>query len=187
MKVLLVDNESTLIEKLQKLIPDKTVKINWDNLQNENPNKYNLIILSGSSSFPVDSNEERFSFEMGMVKSTNTPIIGICFGHEIIVKAFGGSLKKMEQRKKGLVQINVIEQHPIFNGVSSFTVYENHTFAANELGKHLTPLAMSDHGTAIVRHTTKMIYGFQFHPENYTKEAFGDDVFLSTYKLLLEK
>lgn len=180
-KILLIDNETTLLKKLQTLIPGEEIVRCWDNLDTEDPNTYDLIVLSGGSSFPIIGNEEKLSKEIELIKTTTTPIIGICFGHELIVHAFGGSLQKLSEKHKGVTTIDVQERHEIFGDLESFTVYENHTYAIDTCGPDLIPLASSDHSIAVVAHKTKPIFGFQFHPEHHTDTTLGDEIFMRAF------
>ena len=88
MKTLLIDNGSTLTAKLAELSPGNETVVEHGNIP-ENLNEFSLIILSGSSKFPVNGNESLFTKEIELIRTTNIPIVGICFGHELIAHAFG--------------------------------------------------------------------------------------------------
>lgn len=182
MKVFLVDNGTTLLEKLKKLIPGEESVVCFDAFSAEEAEKADVVILSGTSIGPLHGNEEKYQKEIEFIQNTNTPIIGICFGFELIVHAFGGTIKKLEEHEHGEVEIKVVEETGFFCGRESFTAFENHRYGADLLPEVFNVLAESDHGPEAISHKEKEIYGFQYHPENDTDKHFADEVFLNLFK-----
>lgn len=66
----------------------------------------------------------------------------------------------------------------------SIDAWENHRWVVEKLGPDLIGLARSKLGYEIIRHSTKPIYGFQFHPEMLTKETKGAVIFNNLVKLI---
>jgi GMP synthase (glutamine-hydrolysing) len=95
------------------------------------------------------------------------PVLGICYGMQLISLALGGVVLRPDQREYGPAEITVSEQHPLFAGMSATqAVWMSHgdrieamppgfrTIAANPA----TPFAaMAD--------DARRWYGVQFHPE----------------------
>ena len=185
MPVLLIDNETILLEKLKKLIPGREVIRAWDDLEGVTPNNYSLIILSGGSKFPVVGNEEALFSEMSLVQNAETPIIGICYGCEVIVRSSGGTLELMSEKERGIITIDIVEHDPIFNDKGALQVYESHRWRIKELPEHYVALAHSKHGIEAIRHTKRPIYGFQFHPEQCVNETDGDEIFMTLFQKLI--
>jgi GMP synthase (glutamine-hydrolysing) len=180
MKILLIDNGSTLLERLKVLIPGSEIVRRFDDLGNEYIDKYDLIVLSGGSLFELSNNEDKFSREINLVKNYKKPIIGICFGFEIIVTAFGGKLKKLEQKQTGLKEIDILDKD--FYNKSQIIVSENHQWGVDILPGVFEVLAKSESGPEIIKHRSLPIYGFQFHPENMLDKSDGDELFLKILK-----
>jgi GMP synthase-like glutamine amidotransferase len=184
MKVLLIDNETTLLEKLKRLIPGDEVVRRFDSFDSREAREFDIVILSGSSLGPLVENEDKFSQEMYFIKNTTKPLIGICFGFELIVRAFGGQLKKLEKKDQGIKSINILDDS--LYKKSTIKVYENHEWTVDKLPDVLDVSAESSAGPEIIKHKTLPIYGFQFHPENFVDELEGDEVFLQLFPQLQE-
>ena len=99
----------------------------------------------------------------------------------MIVEAFGGGLEKMPEKKAGIIDISVMRPDPLFAGKSILRVYENHSWRIKTLPPDFEVLAASDHAIEAIRHKTKSIYGFQFHPEQFVDQTDGDEVFLRIF------
>jgi GMP synthase (glutamine-hydrolysing) len=181
MKILLIDNGTTLLESLKKLIPGEEIVHCYDNLNNLNYEDFDLIILSGGSILNVESNQDKLQKEFEIIQNFKKPIIGICYGCEVIVKSFGGKLEKMNTSSKGIVDVSIISDNPIFANLEKIKVYENHIWKINEVPKDFNVLAESENSIEIIKHNQKEIYGFQFHPEHFMDKTQGDEIFLNLF------
>lgn len=185
MKTLLVDNGSIHIENLAKLAElnkcDVTI-INYKEIP-ENLTDYELVILSGSSDFNVNRDSDTFVKEIELIKS-GIPVIGICFGFELIVKAFGQEVTKMNVKVKGAVVINKLSEDTIFRDIENLEVFEAHRYGVEKIESSLIPLAESEYGIEIIKHQSLPIYGLQFHPEELTDKLTGDELFTNILESL---
>lgn len=181
MNVLLIDNGTTLLTKLKELIPGNEVVQCWNNFTPEAVEKADLIILSGSSQMPLVGNEEKFSAELSLIAQTRKPIIGICFGSELITIAFGGTLKQLPAAHKGVRSVELLDPD-VGIGKKEIQVYENHRWSIDTLPEHFTVIARSADGPEIIRHTSLPIWGMQIHPENHTNVTEGDEIFFHILK-----
>lgn len=173
MRILLVDNGSNLLPKLQKLIPDKEVTVTSDGI--ESINEYDLIVLSGG---PHNVSED-FNKEIDAIKS-GKPIIGICFGCELIASTFGGEIKELPEEQKGIYEITLEDAK--LGGPKKIKVYEGHKKFISKVPKEFEVLAKSEKGPEIIKHKNLPIYGLQFYPENLVDETDGDELFLNLLK-----
>jgi GMP synthase (glutamine-hydrolysing) len=176
MKILLVDNGTTLLGKLNKLIPGEESVIRFELFKPAQAKDFDVVILSGSSKYSPVENEEEFVEELKFIKESGKPIIGICFGCELIAKAFGGTLKKLEDKEKGERTITILDQGVI--NKKEIKVYESHEIAIDVLPDCFEVVAKSESCPEIIKHKTLSIFGLQFHPENFVDELEGDEVFL---------
>jgi GMP synthase-like glutamine amidotransferase len=181
MKTLLIDNGTTLLAQLQALLPGDELVATYDRIPVD-AHEYDVVILSGSSRFPIHGNEAALAAEIDFIRTVTIPVIGICFGHELIVHAFGGEIEYLGGSQKGMVEIAVTAPHPMFGDRTMFTVYENHQYGARALPSSLEPLAQAHDVVAVLKHKERPIYGFQFHPEHHTDTQYGDEVFLRLLK-----
>ena len=176
MKILLIDNGTKLLKKLEVLIPGVEVVKKFGNINPWDTDEYDLIVLSGSVGFSVLYNHNKFQKEINLIKSSTKPIIGMCFGCELVAYAFGGELKELSYRDKGIREIHIIDRK-LFKK-KTIKVYEGHRWVVSKLPPHFKVIAKSDEGIEAIKHETLPIYGFQFHPENFVDEAEGDELFL---------
>src|SRR5574343_356058 len=176
--VLLVDNGSVRIEELKRLLGAAVTTIPYSELPHVPVRDYGLIVLSGSSQYPVLGNEDRFAAEIELIRSTATPIIGICLGCELIVAALGGTLRDLGTKRSGVITIRPTSDSDTFlDSGYSFSVYEAHRWAVDQLPVGVSVIAASDHGPEILRHRERPLIGIRGHPEHLAKTTRGDELF----------
>lgn len=166
MQLLIIDNNTSYLDSLIKLIsPHSFSVIKWEDFKSHKLENYQLIILSGGHPNSVEYQHKLYEEEIKTILRSNIPILGICLGFELIVYAFGGRLRELPEKEKGEIEIEIISSDAILKNITSLKVYESHRWIAESLPKELIPLAKSKDGIEIVKHITRFIYGFQFHPE----------------------
>lgn len=171
-KILIVDNTTIHLDKLKKSLNGNRVNVEKYN-QIKNPEKYDLIILSGGGGFSVVNHKNEFKKEIKLIKNSKIPILGICLGAELIAISFGEKLEKLEIKNKGIIEIKKIKNDPLINNLpNKFKVYESHRWIIENC-KNLIPLAKSKKGSEIIKHPLKEIYGVQFHPEMFKNKTKG--------------
>lgn len=179
MRILLIDNGTTLLEKLKVLIPGEEIVRQPQCISIEESNGFDLIVLSGSRDLTVLYDGEYFKKEIELIQNTNVPIIGICLGCELISVAFGGTLKRMEERHTGIRKIDIIAGGLLHE--RSVEVYEGHRWITSDMPADFDIIATSFDGPEIIHHQTRHIWGLQFHPENFVDETEGDEIFMSVF------
>jgi GMP synthase (glutamine-hydrolysing) len=127
-----------------------------------------LVILTGSSALlSKPRTRELFRPEIDLVRKAQFPILGICYGHQIIGSAFGAPMRDLGQMLRGYEKISIVHKHPLFDGLpSDLVVAESHRQELTKVPDEFQHLAQSTRSKveAIV-HRFKPIYGVQFHPE----------------------
>lgn len=180
MKILLIDNGSGLLNKLKEIIPGDEIVLRPDTISPEDSVSFDLIILSGSKDLTVVYDSEHFKKEVELIKQTKTPIIGVCFGCEIIAVTFGGSLRRMDERHSGIRKIKSVSNNEIIGTKDGeiVNVYEGHRWIIDKVPNDFEVLATSEDGPEIIFHKNRPICGLQFHPENFVDQTAGDEIFL---------
>ena len=125
------------------------------------------IVLSGGPLSVYQKNKVKFNkkiIELGI------PILGICFGHQIISKVMGGKVKKSLSREFGLVKIKKINNSTLvknfFGKKNINNVWMSHADQVYKLPKEFKAIASSKNSKlTIIENSKKKIYGVQFHPE----------------------
>ncbi len=105
------------------------------------------------------------------------PILGVCLGHQAIVTAFGGVVRRNEQPCHGrATRVAVERRGALFAGVpDAFDAGRYHSLAAVEpLPESLVATARGDGLVMALEHRDEPVFGVQFHPESVlTKQGFA--------------
>jgi GMP synthase (glutamine-hydrolysing) len=96
--------------------------------------------------------------------SNSKPLLGICYGAEIIALALGGTIRKMPSHVHGMTAISVSSQNPLTAERESISAYESHGYCVARLPTGFKSLASSRFCEHEIFSSGK-IYGIQFHPE----------------------
>ena len=178
MKILIVDNGTSYLEKLKDLLVGHHLEVQeFGEVDLGRAGGFDFIILSGGHEFPVMGNENKFEKEIELILAGDIPMLGICLGFEIIAHTFGASLRLQENREKGFVDIYPVISSPLFRGINHFQVYESHRWVVDSVPDELIEIGRSDDGIEMIQHRDAPIFGFQFHPEMFVDETVGGDIF----------
>ena len=125
------------------------------------------IILSGGPLNVYQIN--KYSFDKKII-NLNIPILGICFGHQILSKLNGGRVKQSKHREFGLAKIyrknESLLTKNFFYKKKLKRVWMSHADQVSKLPKDFKVVASSTNSKfAIVENKQKKFYGIQFHPE----------------------
>ncbi len=128
------------------------------------------IILSGGPASVYASDAYHPSeniWELGL------PILGICYGMQLIAQHFGGEVVAAEHHEYGKAKLNIIKSDsPIFTDVpNNSIVWMSHGDRVEKLPQGFEAIANSDNSPyAAIANEDKKIYAFQFHPEVHHSE-----------------
>jgi anthranilate synthase component 2 len=103
-----------------------------------------------------------------------TPLLGVCLGHQGIGVAFGGAVVRAPQLMHGKTSVVSHDGRGVFRGVAQpFTAGRYHSLViADPLPEPLEAAARTEDGTIMgVRHRDYPIHGVQFHPESVLTAA----------------
>lgn len=122
-----------------------------------------LILSGGPSSVyqPDAPRPDEKIWDLGV------PVLGICYGMQLMTEHFGGKVKRADHREYGPAEIEVEYGNGLFTGLDQkLPVWMSHGDAADALPTGFTRLAKSRNSpyAAIARLESKL-YGVQFHPE----------------------
>ena len=132
------------------------------------------IILSGG---PLNVYQiSKYTFNKKIL-DLNIPILGICFGHQILSKLNGGRVKQSKHREFGLANIyrknSSLLTNNFFTNKKFKRVWMSHADQVSKLPKNFKVIASSDNSKfAIIENKIRKFYGVQFHPEvTHTKNG----------------
>ncbi|MEX0795038.1 MAG: glutamine-hydrolyzing GMP synthase [Pirellulaceae bacterium] len=132
------------------------------------------IILSGGPSSVYEEGAPKCDpalFDLGI------PILGICYGMQLMCQRFGGAVKNAFSREYGHARIQVVEDSGLFAGMPSETdVWMSHGDQVEQIAGVFQPLASTKTcPVAAMRHTERPLFGIQFHPE-VTHTPLGNQI-----------
>lgn len=141
------------------------------------PQDIGSIVISGSDARIVNA-EDRSKFEgvMALIRASKLPILGICFGHQLLCTAFGAKTGSLPQSViDRFEQVRVLHSGDIFamfkqDKTIPLAQWHNDYVLRESLeaaGFNLLADSASCEVEA-VKHRTNHFYGVQFHPERIT-------------------
>jgi GMP synthase (glutamine-hydrolysing) len=142
------------------------------------------IILSGGPLNVYENN--KFNFDKKILK-LNIPILGICFGHQVLSKELGGKVKKFDNREFGLTEIKKVNNSLLtknfFSRNNKNYVWMSHADQVSKMPKNFKVIASSKKSKlTIIEDYENKFFGVQFHPEvthtNKGKILLSNFVFL---------
>jgi GMP synthase (glutamine-hydrolysing) len=122
------------------------------------------IVLSGGPQSVVDKQAPRLTFDPATV---GVPVLGLCYGHQLLATALGGKVVQDSRREYGLARANCHGNSPLFKGMASEqAVWMSHGDHVEELPAGARTIASSS-GLAVAGFELPgaRCYGLQFHPE----------------------
>lgn len=141
---------------------------------------YGRVILSGRRKNDPIINAAN-SRIIKACNDSNQPLLGICYGSEIIALTMGGSLRRMPRHVQGQITLEP-KSNPLTPGKNQITVYESHGYCVARLPPNFVALAGSqDCKYEMFAHESRRIFGTQFHPEK--SGADGLDIIASFVRL----
>jgi GMP synthase (glutamine-hydrolysing) len=122
------------------------------------------IILSGGPSSVFDPGAPFCSREVFELK---VPVLGICYGLQILGKLFGGEVERSQKREYGKAVVRIDRAEDLFFGAKDHTVvWMSHGDHLSKLPSGFEVLAHTeDIAYAGIGNREKRIFGLQFHPE----------------------
>ena len=158
--------------------------------ENFNVDSYDAILITGSRKFA--SKNEFCKGIIRFIKKNTKPMIGICYGHQLICKVLGCEVIHKPKQIKGEVTIEIIDENELFRGLGKKVSFVESHFdhvvfnkkLFNKLG--LSLLARSNRcEVEAIKWLKAPLYGVQFHPEVSGKN--GKKIAENFYKYVVRK
>jgi len=101
---------------------------------------------------------------VGRAAADGVPILGVCYGHQVLAEALGGRVSGMDTFELGYNEIEQVDDDPLFAGMGeAFTVFTSHGDSVIELPPGAELIARNEYGVHGFRRDH--CWGVQFHPE----------------------
>lgn len=133
------------------------------------PRSADAFIMTGSSSSVTERAPWMLRAEAHLrdIADAGVPLLGICFGHQMIAQALGGEVVKNPRgREMGSVEVTRLAHDPIFEGLSDrFLVSATHVDTVDKLPPGARVLAHTVLEPTAAFAIGDHVRGVQFHPE----------------------
>jgi len=133
----------------------------WEKIAPLNPKGF---ILSGG---PASVNEPSAPMAPAYIYESHLPVLGICYGMQVITKQLGGQVAPGTKQEYGHAILHLSgADSPLFNGLStSSPVWMSHGDRIEEMPPGFRALAYTENSPTAVMGNDDRIFGLQFHPE----------------------
>ena len=130
--------------------------------------EFTAVIVTGSQKMVGDGEIDPGLLEF--LRGNRWPLLGICYGHQVLARAFGCLVKRDERKHLGEEEIFLNKTNPLFSAFPPmFKMSESHeeiVMRDYDLEKEFMVLAESRYGLVeAIRHREYPLFGVQFHPE----------------------
>jgi len=167
--LLVIDNGSVYTKSLLNFLIERKTNhktITFDKINLSELSEYSSFILSGRRK----NNPLMNAVNSKIIKhavSEMKPLLGICYGSEILALTLGGTLKKMDLIHKGNQEIEILKTNPLCSG--KINVFESHSYLISKIDPLFVQVARSDVcDFEMIQYKNLNIFGTQFHPEMST-------------------
>ena len=122
------------------------------------------IILSGG---PRSTSEpDAPDIDFAALMAYGVPILGVCYGMQLLNIKFGGSVEASDRREYGPANLCPAHSEGLFHGITPASqVWMSHSDTVKVLPQGSRVLATNQHGTPVALQWADTCFGIQFHPE----------------------
>jgi GMP synthase (glutamine-hydrolysing) len=127
-----------------------------------------VVIVSGSHRMIGDNDFPQALYDF--MRACRSPLLGICYGHQMLARAYDCHVTKDAYAHKGPETIHQLLADPLLEGLGeTFAMEESHeevVLADDALARSFTLIAVNgERGVEVIRHKQMPFWGVQFHPE----------------------
>ena len=135
--------------------------ISIEKIKEKNPK--GIIFTGGPNSVYLEDSPmcDKKIFELGI------PILGICYGMQLMTHILGGNVERAEKREYGTLPVNIDNTSLLFSGLGNTNdCLMSHTDFVSEVPEGFEVIGTTANcPTAAMQNVDKKFYGIQFHPE----------------------
>jgi GMP synthase (glutamine-hydrolysing) len=100
------------------------------------------------------------------ILSLGVPVLGICYGHQLLARHLGGTVERGERGEYGIAQLEVTAADPLLSGVERSRIWMSHFDTVSKVPPSFEVIGSSEvSGVAAMSDCARRLFGIQFHPE----------------------
>lgn len=136
------------------------------------PARFDGVVTTGSPLSVTTADADPWMLRTGRflvdAAEAGKPVLGVCFGHQLLARALGGAVAKNPRgREIGTIEVALTEdgaRHPVLGGLAPLRFQATHEDAVTTLPPGATLLAHNGFGVQAFGYGGRIL-GVQFHPE----------------------
>ncbi len=139
--------------------------VDLEKLKNKNPK---AIILSGGPGSVYEQDDPKLKSEFYQFTTKNEiPVLGICYGHHLIMHQLGGKVESKEVKEYGKSNLIILKPNLLFDTLErEQIVWMSHGDQITKIAEGFKSYAKTETcAVAAYGNQEKLLYGIQFHPE----------------------
>lgn len=179
MNVLIIDNYDSFVYNIVQIV--RKAGHHVDLVENDrscavDPGKYDRVIISPGPGNPNNTSDRGSTLDL-LKKIKKVPVLGICFGHQLLALALGAEVRQGTAVRHGEIDTIRHNGDSLYRDVpEEFRAVRYHSLVVEKSNSIAIDSVSLTDGTIMGFHSKdRMLYGVQFHPESYYTE-FGERI-----------
>jgi GMP synthase (glutamine-hydrolysing) len=177
--ILIINCGSSKVPQIEQMVDEfmdfQTIPIL--ELQDKDLENKKGVILSGAPILITEIDPRKYLERISWLKTIDIPVLGICFGHQLIGITFGSFGTRIRE-DRNWQEIEAIETSKLFEKLpTTFEMMEDHCETISIPHDFMLTAVSDACVNEAMQHREKPIYGVQFHPEvsgNYGRIIFDN-------------
>lgn len=165
MKILVIDCGSVKVPDIVKMLEKLGAEITVQSLSDKKKWIGDGVVISGAPVLLTEKDPAPYLKLSESIKTIKIPLLGICFGHQLIGLHYGSSIKKCTE-DRDWQKIHFFRETKLTGGFSEIMDFKEDHCECIDLPNDFDLIASSRTcEVEMMKHATKNIFGVQFHPE----------------------
>lgn len=154
--------------EIARILPESDYQIYVDDTTIPDIDTYAGIVISGSTASVYEGDHPWLDDQIRLIETCidrHIPLLGICFGHQLVNSALGGTVEENRRRATFVEMTDQCADDPILNDIESI-VPVLHSDLVTESGEDMQATATTEYNDYFcTRHVDAPVWTVQFHPE----------------------
>lgn len=165
MNILVIDCGSSKVPNIVKMLEECGASVSVQSLSDKNKWKGDGIVISGAPVLLTEKDPKDYLKLSDQIKSAEVPVLGICFGHQLIGLHHGSEIKRCTE-DRDWQDIHFFRDTKLNLGFSEVMRFKEDHCECITLPMDFDLVASSKTcEIEMMKHQSKNMFGVQFHPE----------------------